>query len=190
MAHDGWSVSGWAQITGLVGDQQCVSTGPPLKPYIGVFTSCPLPLPPILASPTSQGRYDTSGFLQLLWQHLYWTDTSSLLGTGPGRWWARGRASSSGAQALAFWVEKKRVRKWAEGKQRDKHVSTAWPPTTPHLVSIKIELLTWAKDGEALYSQQKQDRKLTVAQIMNSLSPNSDWNWRNWRKPLDHLGIT
>ena len=29
------------------------------------------------------------------------------------------------------------------------------------------------KDGEALYSQQKQDRELTVAQIMNSLLPNS-----------------
>ena len=33
-----------------------------------------------------------------------------------------------------------------------------------------------AKDGEALYSQQKQDRELTVAQIMNSLLPNSDLN--------------
>ena len=31
-----------------------------------------------------------------------------------------------------------------------------------------------AKDGEALYSQQKQDQELTVAQIMNSLFPNSD----------------
>ena len=31
-----------------------------------------------------------------------------------------------------------------------------------------------AKDGEALYSQQKQDTELTVAQIMNSLFPNSD----------------
>ena len=31
-----------------------------------------------------------------------------------------------------------------------------------------------AKDGEALYSQQKQDRELTVAQIMNSLLQNSD----------------
>ena len=30
-----------------------------------------------------------------------------------------------------------------------------------------------AKDGEALYSQQKQDRELTVAQIMSSLLPNS-----------------
>ena len=32
-----------------------------------------------------------------------------------------------------------------------------------------------AKDGEALYSQQKQDwEQLTVAQIMNSLLPNSE----------------
>ena len=33
-----------------------------------------------------------------------------------------------------------------------------------------------AKDGEALYRQQKQDWELTVAQIMNSLLPNSDFN--------------
>ena len=33
-----------------------------------------------------------------------------------------------------------------------------------------------AKDGEALYSQHKQDWELTVAQIMNSLLPNSDLN--------------
>ena len=31
-----------------------------------------------------------------------------------------------------------------------------------------------AKDGEALYSQQKQDWELTVAQIMNSKLPNPD----------------
>ena len=37
-----------------------------------------------------------------------------------------------------------------------------------------------AKDGEALYSQQKQDQELTVAQIMNSLLPNSDSNWRKY----------
>ena len=39
---------------------------------------------------------------------------------------------------------------------------------------------------EKLYSQQKQDRELTVAQIMNSLLPNSEWYWRKWGKPLDH----
>ena len=33
-----------------------------------------------------------------------------------------------------------------------------------------------AKDGEALYSQKKQDQELTVVQIMNSLLPNSDLN--------------
>ena len=31
-----------------------------------------------------------------------------------------------------------------------------------------------AKDGETLYSQQKQDQELTVAQIMNSLLLNSE----------------
>ena len=35
-----------------------------------------------------------------------------------------------------------------------------------------------AKDGEALYSQQKQDWELTVAQSMNSWLLNSDLNWR------------
>ena len=33
-----------------------------------------------------------------------------------------------------------------------------------------------AKNGEDLYSQQKQDQELTVAKIMNSLLPNSDLN--------------
>ena len=41
---------------------------------------------------------------------------------------------------------------------------------------IRLIILFAAKDGEALYSQQKQDWELTVAQIMNSLLPNSDLN--------------
>ena len=46
------------------------------------------------------------------------------------------------------------------------------------MVNTKIRLIIYfaAKDGEALYSQQKQDWELTVAQIMNSLLPNSDLN--------------
>ena len=46
------------------------------------------------------------------------------------------------------------------------------------MVNTKIRLVIFfaAKDGEALYSQQKQDQELTVAQIMNSLLPNSDLN--------------
>ena len=48
------------------------------------------------------------------------------------------------------------------------------------MVNTEIRLIIFfaAKDGEALYSQQKQDWELTVAQIMNSLLPNSDLNWR------------
>ena len=59
------------------------------------------------------------------------------------------------------------------------------------MVNNEIILIIFfaAKDGEALYSQQKQDWELTVAQIMNSL-PNSDLNWRKWEKPLDHSGMT
>ena len=40
---------------------------------------------------------------------------------------------------------------------------------------IRLIILFAAKNGEALYSQQKQDWELTVAQIMNSLLPNSDF---------------
>ena len=40
----------------------------------------------------------------------------------------------------------------------------------------QIDYIFAAKDGEALYSQHKQDQELTVAQIMNSLLPNSDLN--------------
>ena len=56
------------------------------------------------------------------------------------------------------------------------------------MVNTKIRLIIFfaAKDGENLYCQQKQDQELTVAQIMNSFLPNSDWNWRKWRKLLDH----
>ena len=43
---------------------------------------------------------------------------------------------------------------------------------------IRLIIIFAGKDGEALYSQQKQDQELTVAQIMSSLLANSDWNWR------------
>ena len=46
------------------------------------------------------------------------------------------------------------------------------------MVNTEIRLIMFfaAKDGEAVYSQQKQDWDLTVAQNMNSLLPNSDLN--------------
>ena len=39
---------------------------------------------------------------------------------------------------------------------------------------IRLIIFFAVKDEEALYNQQKQDWELTVAQIMNSLLPNSD----------------
>ena len=44
------------------------------------------------------------------------------------------------------------------------------------MVNSEIRLIIFfaTKDGEALYSQQKQDQELTVAQTMNSLLSNSD----------------
>ena len=48
------------------------------------------------------------------------------------------------------------------------------------MVDTKFRLIIFlaAKDGEAVYSQQKKkkDWELTVAQIMNSLLQNSDLN--------------
>ena len=46
------------------------------------------------------------------------------------------------------------------------------------MVNTEIRLIIFfaAKDGKALYSQQKQDQELTVAQTMNFLLPNSDLN--------------
>ena len=49
---------------------------------------------------------------------------------------------------------------------------------TSPMVNIEIRLIIFlaVTDEEALYRQQKQDWKLTVAQIMNSFMPNSDLN--------------
>ena len=60
--------------------------------------------------------------------------------------------------------------------QQHKRRLYTWTP--PQMVNTEVTLIIFfaAKDGEALYSQQKQDQELTVAQIMNSLLPNSDSN--------------
>ena len=46
------------------------------------------------------------------------------------------------------------------------------------MVNTEIRLIIFfaTNNGEAQYSQQKQDQELTVTQIMNSLLPNSDLN--------------
>ena len=46
------------------------------------------------------------------------------------------------------------------------------------MVNTEIRLIIFfaARDEEGIYSQEKQDQERTVAEIMNSLLPNSDLN--------------
>ena len=48
------------------------------------------------------------------------------------------------------------------------------------MVNTEIRLIMFftAEDGEALYTQQKQDLDLTMAQIMSFLLQNSGLNWK------------
>ena len=59
-----------------------------------------------------------------------------------------------------------------------KHPLIITQEMTTHVVNTEIRLIIFfgAKDGEAPYSQQKQDLELTVAQIVSSLLQNSDSN--------------
>ena len=50
-------------------------------------------------------------------------------------------------------------------------------------IETRLIIFIAAKDGKPLYSQQKQDQELTLAQIMNSLLPNSDLNWKVGKNP-------
>ena len=69
-----------------------------------------------------------------------------------------------------------------EGTGHSKHPlpTTQEKTTHGHHQMVIIRLITFfaAKDGEVLYSQQKHDLELTVAQNMNSLLPNSELNGR------------
>ena len=58
------------------------------------------------------------------------------------------------------------------------------------ITEIRLIIFFAAKDGEALYSQQKQDWELIVAQIMNTLLQKTDLNWRKPGKPLDYSEMT
>ena len=68
-----------------------------------------------------------------------------------------------------------------------KHLS----PTTQEMTLSQNQIMFFAaKDGEVVYSQQKQDLELTMVQIISSLLQNSSLSWRKWRKPLGHSSMT
>ena len=60
------------------------------------------------------------------------------------------------------------------------------------MVNTEIKLITFfaAKDGEVVYSQQKQDLELTVAQSISFSYQNSGLNQRKSGKTLGQPGMT
>ena len=87
-AHAGWSESGWQQIRGLLGDQQCVSPRPPLHPHEETSYQ-PVNAPTLtLAPPTSEDRYDTGKLPATIVAASLLDHISCLPGPGPKRCWA------------------------------------------------------------------------------------------------------
>ena len=102
-----------------------------------------------------------------------------------GDWTAKvGRQETSGVTGkfgLGIWNEAgQRLIEFCQENVLVSSNNTREDSTHGHhqMVNTEIRLIIFfaAKDGEALYSQQKQDRELTMAQIMSSLLPNSDLN--------------
>ena len=67
---------------------------------------------------------------------------------------------------------------WPEQKSSSNNTRDDSTHGHHQMVNIKIRLVIFfaAKDGVALYREQKEDQDLTVAQIINSLLQNSDLN--------------
>ena len=55
---------------------------------------------------------------------------------------------------------------------------------------IRLIIFFAAKDGEALYSQQKQDRELTTAQLTELLIAKFRLKLKKVGKTIRHSGIT
>ena len=85
-----------------------------------------------------------------------------------------GMRNEAGQRLIEICQENALVRAKTLFQQQKRRLYTWTSPNGQH--KIRLIIFFAAKDGEALYSQQKQDQELTVAQIMNSLLPNSDLN--------------
>ena len=100
----------------------------------------------------------------------------------------RGVQNQAGQKLIEFCQENTLVIANTLFQQHKRRLYTWTSPDGQH--RNQTDYIPTAKDGEALYSQQKQDWEVSVAQIMSSLLPNSDLNLRKWGKPLDHSGMT
>ena len=86
-----------------------------------------------------------------------------------------GMRNEAGKRLIEFCQENALVITNTLFQQHKRRLSTWTSPDGQHQHRNQIIFFA-AKVAEALYSQQKQDQELTVAQIMNSLLPNSDLN--------------
>jgi len=85
-----------------------------------------------------------------------------------------GVQNEAGQRLIEFCQENALVMANTVSQQHKRRLYTWTSPDGQH--RNQIDYILAANDGEALHSQQKQDWELTVAQIMNSLLPNSDLN--------------
>ena len=85
-----------------------------------------------------------------------------------------GMQNEAGKRLIEFCQENALVIANTLFQQHKRRLYTWTSPDGQH--QIRLIIFFAAKDGEALYSQQKQDQELTLAQIMNFLLPNSDSN--------------
>ena len=83
-----------------------------------------------------------------------------------------GIQNEAGQRLIVFCQENTLVIANTLFKQNKRRLYT-WTSPGGH-TKIRLIIFFAAKDGEALYSQQKQAWELTEAQIMNSFLPNSD----------------
>ena len=85
-----------------------------------------------------------------------------------------GMQNEAGQRLIEFYQENALVIANTHLQQHKRRLYTWTSPDGQY--EIRLIIFFAAKNGKALYSQQKQDWELTVAQIMNFLLPNSDSN--------------
>ena len=114
--------------------------------------------------------------------YMHMGQSGSLMGLTPGVIGKFGLRvqNEAGKKLIDFCQENTLVIPNTLFQQHKRRLYTWTLPDGQHQNQIDYILCT--QRWEALYSQKKQDQELTVAQIMNSFLPNSDWNWRNWGK--------